>query len=108
MSTPHRTADLPSGECIAWPTGTGDQFTISRADPRIMISGEMFRIWHDGPNVDGVTLRCACEDCPDAEDPAMHCPVGDVVTLRGVNRTVIYRITGYLPDVGCCVAEWPD
>jgi hypothetical protein len=101
-------AGLPRGEFIAWPTGTGEQFVIHRADPRILISGELFEGWHDQGDSAMVTLRCTCEGCPDSIDPALHCPIGDVVTLHGVNRTVIYRIVEYVPSVHGYVAEWPD
>jgi len=34
--------------------------------------------------------------------------VGDVLTIRASNRTVIYRLGEYLPESGCYRAEWPD
>lgn len=100
-------ADLPAGECICTMAEDGS-VRIDRADPRILISGELFEGWHDQDDSHMVALRCTCENCPDSDDDMVHCPIGDVVTLHGANRTVIYRITGYLPHVGCYVAEWPD
>jgi hypothetical protein len=103
---------LPRGECITTRLDDGS-IRIDRADPRILISGELFEGWHDSDDSDDsdeVTLRCTCESCPASSpvDPALHCPVGDVVTLRAVNRTVIYRITGYVPRVHAYIGEWPD
>jgi hypothetical protein len=99
-------ADLPQGEVYI--RHDGSDIYIDRADPRILISGELFEGWHDDDDNAMVELRCTCESCPDSEDPALHCPIGDVVTLRAANRTVIYRITGYEPSVHCYIAEWPD
>jgi hypothetical protein len=105
-------ADLPSGECmLATLYDDDDQpcgIHVVRADPRILISGELFEGWHDQDDSPTVTLRCTCENCPDSDDTMVHCPIGDVVTLRGVNRTVIYRITGHVPAVHGYIGEWPD
>jgi hypothetical protein len=33
---------------------------------------------------------------------------GDLLRIKAENRTVIYRIGEYLPEIGCYAAEWPD
>jgi hypothetical protein len=106
-------AGLPQGEVIA--RLADGEIYIDHADPVVLISAELFGFWHDDADSLVVALRCTCESCPDdghglaqVADPAHHCPVGDVVTLRAVNRTVVYRITRYEPGVHGYIAEWPD
>jgi hypothetical protein len=100
-------ADLPRGYFIYTELPDG-RIRINHADPRILISGRLFEGWHDEDDSAMVALRCICEDCPDSIDPALHCPIGDVVTIHGVNRTVIYRITEYVPSVHGYIGHWPD
>jgi len=45
---------------------------------------------------------------PGASVMIIHGMEGWLVTLKGENRTVIYRIGKYLPDCDCYEAEWPD
>jgi hypothetical protein len=72
---------------------------IDHADPRILISGELLDQFHDDP---GPVVSV---------DPGENCCfsyVGAVVKIHGVNRTVIYRITDFVPRVNGYIAEWPD
>ena len=65
---------------------------IDRADPRVLITREMlFQM-----------------PAPDPEWPWPATFDGNVVRIRGENRTVLYRIGQYLPDRDCYEAEWPD
>jgi hypothetical protein len=88
-------ADLPHGEFVLWPTGNGDEFTIGRADPRILISAELLStIDIDSPHIS-------------LDLPAPKTFVGALLKIRGVNRTVIYAITEYLPRVHGYIGQWP-
>jgi len=93
---------LPDGEFITWPTGTGDQFTIACADPRILISAELLAEIFVKP-VAGVSLSLP----PDNENGTPFW-TGAVLKISGVNRTVIYRITDYVARVRGYIGEWPD
>jgi len=93
--------DLPRGECIMTrlPGGT---VRIDRADPRILISAELLAeaFVHPAP---GVSLG------PPPESPnGTPFWEGAVLKIEGVNRTVIYRICGYVPRVRGYIGEWPD
>ena len=88
-------------------TGAYD-LRIDHADPRVWISDVLWdeitggRADHTGyvcPHRD----CCACDQMP---DDVRY--VGDVVTIRGVNRKVVYRISRYLPEHHVYEAEWPD
>lgn len=89
--------------------GTWMRLRIDRADPRVLISGELA----DGWKVQGtepfygnpfMTLRPGPGASPNAADGLE----GWLVTVRGENRSIMYRIGKYLPDRGCYEAEWPD
>jgi hypothetical protein len=80
-------ADLPAGELIVH--RVKDSLWIAHADPRILISAELLDAIADG-------------DC----GPAWL--DGALLTIHGVNRTVIYCITDYLPRIHGYIAEWPD
>jgi hypothetical protein len=67
---------------------TGVKLRVDHADPRIWIAPEV---------LEGMV--------PDGWPATLN---GDVLTIRGVNRTVIYRIGHYLPDQRVYEAEWPD
>jgi hypothetical protein len=88
--------DLPDGECIMTSL-PGGRIRIDYADPRILISAELLdAIVHDPP--------------PDARLDFAACTTydGALLKIHGVNRTVIYRITGYVPRVRGYIGEWPD
>lgn len=94
-------ADLPTGEFVLWPTGTGDQFVIGRADPRVLISAELLDTIATDP-APGLSLqmRVTGRTTYDHNDVLLK--------IHGVNRTVIYRIGDYVPAVHGYIGEWPD
>jgi hypothetical protein len=63
---------------------------IDRADPRIQIADELLDEVRAGNHHPDVTLD------------------GDLLKVRAVNRTVIYRIGVHIPDRQGHTAEWPD
>ena len=74
---------------------------IDRADPWSILSAAEVNILHEHPAhfTPAVTIRCAGDGCP----------VGDLLVLAGVNRKVVYRVTGPLEgDTGAWVMKWPD
>jgi hypothetical protein len=87
--------DLPRGEFQATSLDDG-RIRIDHADPRILISAELLDLIVDNPDDNRwMDLRgCTTYD-------------GGVLTINGSNRTVIYRITGYVPRVRGFIAEWP-
>lgn len=91
-------ADLPRGECIM--TQLYDEhrqragIRIDRADPRILISAELLEMIGRGEGAPGISL-----------EPHW---TGGILKISGVNRTVIYRVTDYVPRVHGYIAEWPD
>jgi len=91
--------DLPHGDCICTRLADGS-IRIDRADPRVLIAAEVLAEIFIKPMA-GVSLS--------PEHPGGHgYGVGTLLKICGVNRTVIYRITDYLPRVHAYVAEWPD
>lgn len=79
------------GECVVHRLGTGSAL-IERADPRIRIADELLDEIERGWGADWLSLN------------------DDVLTLRGQNRTVVYRIDrdNYDPQTRSVLAEWPD
>lgn len=97
--TPH---GLPRGDCIMTSLG-GGRCRTDHADPRILISAELLRSIADHPD-DSVQLDTAdCCDCMMQDDYTLA-----VLKISAVNRTVIYRITEYVPAIHGYIAEWPD
>lgn len=88
--------DLPRGDCIMTTLADGS-IRIDRADPRILISAELLDAIVDDPP-------------PHAWLDFSGCTTYDGAVLRicAVNRTAIYRITGYIPQIRGYIAEWPD
>jgi hypothetical protein len=92
--------DLPRGECIATMLD-GGQIRVDHADPRILISAELlcgvepYVSPHVSPHVSLDTVS----------DRTL---IGALLRIRGVNRTVIYQITEYLPRVNGYIGQWPD
>jgi len=78
------------------------QLRIDQADPRILIAAELLAEAFVSP-APGVSLAPPPEDRNGT--PFWR---GAVLTIRGVNQTVIYRIGEYVPRVRCYEAEWPD
>lgn len=95
-------ADLPQGECIVTRLDDGT-LRVDRADPRILISGELL-------------YEIATESSPWASilpppgnqwDGAGTLE-GALLKICGVNQTVIYRVGQYFPRIRAYIGEWPD
>jgi len=91
------------------PSGIWVRLRIDRADPRILISGKLAESWKEcggdfSPWNPFLTLRPG----PGASPMITYGMEGWLVTLRGENRTVVYRIGKYLPAWDSHEAEWPD
>ena len=88
--------DLPRGDCICTRLADGS-IRVDHADPRILISAEL---------IDGIVER----PCPAASLDLTGCTtfMGALLRIRGVNRTVVYRITEWVPRIRAYIAEWPD
>lgn len=71
-------------------SGALDELEIIEAAPRALISDELLEEIREGKVSPGITVD------------------GDVLTIRGVNRTVIYRIMGKDPQRHAYILEWPD
>ena len=120
--------DLPQGECILTTiydeAGQPADIRIDRADPRILISGELLETYIAGgvwphtslsmaPAVAGRLVVQGASHEPFARLDAADCKprhglIGATVKICGVNRTVVYRITGYIPRVHGYIGERPD
>jgi hypothetical protein len=88
--------DLPRGQF--WVTSTADGgYRIDRADPRILISAEL---------IDGIADHPEPWAWLDTSGCTTY--IGALLRLTGVNRKVIYRITGWIPRIRGFVGEWPD
>lgn len=102
--------DLPAGDCILTTLADGS-IRIDRADPRILISAECLDLIASGQETAGhpcpwpvaVLDTTDCCDCM-MQDDYTHA----VLKIAAVNQTVIYRITGYTPQIRGYIAEWPD
>ncbi len=100
--------DLPDGECICTRLDNGS-LRIDRADPRILISGELLDAIPIGGPIAGypeVLARNAWLDTAGCTDGSGY--VGAVLAISGVNQRVIYRIVDYVPRVHGYIGEWPD
>ena len=62
---------------------------ILRADPRIILHTQIISLMLRDPGA-GVALD------------------DDLLRIRGRDRTVLYRLSGYLPELRAWTAEWPD
>lgn len=103
-------ADLPTGECIVVTMGDGG-IRIDRADPRVLISAEVLDVViSDGPDAWPWSASLDTSGCfrPEPGKNWTTTYVGAVLKIHGANRTVIYRITGYVPAVHAYIGEWPD
>lgn len=87
---------LPRGDCIMTSL-PGGQIRIDHADPRVLISAELLDEIADHP-ADGAWLDLA--GCSTYD--------GALLKISAANRTVIYRITKYIPAIHGYIAEWPD
>ena len=93
---------LPDGEVVLT-RFIGGNVRVDRADPRILVSGELLdEIARDpGPPAWLDTTGCA-------PPPYRATYTGAVLRIEGVNRTVVYRITEYIPAIHAYIGEWPD
>jgi hypothetical protein len=94
---------LPRGECTVTRFYVEDgsiRLRINHADPRVLISAELLAEVYIAPSP-GVSLS---PECPGGRGYG----VGAVLRIEGVNCTVIYRITEYVPAVHGYIGEWPD
>lgn len=103
--------DLPQGECVMTRLDDGS-IRIDRADPRILISGELFdivmRFGEDGLPGDSFALTARLDVTGCLSPPWRATYVGALLKIAGINQTVIYRITDYLPRIHGYIGEWPD
>lgn len=63
---------------------------INLADPLVLINDELLLWWRNGNTAPALTLD------------------GDVLTIKALNQTVVYRLTGERDQYGSWFAEWPD
>lgn len=75
------------GECLL--ATTSDGLLVERADPEILISPELLDEIRDHRRAD------------------VHLD-GDVLTIHGLNRKVIYRVGDKVPHLFAYHAAWPD
>ena len=79
-------------------TSSGDgSVRIDRADPHILISAELLDHIADHPQPWAWLDTAGCETF-----------IGALLRINGINRKVIYRITGWIPRIRGFIAEWPD
>jgi hypothetical protein len=101
----HAPDDLPHGDCILTDLPDG-RVRIDHADPRILISAELLKAIENGlrPTSIGLTLPPGLR--AKVTSAGRHC--GTLLKIGGVNRQVVYRITGYVPEVAGYIGEWPE
>lgn len=80
-----------------------DGVTIVRADPAVLIAYEWFEHYRSSPAVE-VTIDLGRDEPYECFPPVD----GAVLRIAGINRTVIYRIGQFFPNVRMYEAEWPD
>lgn len=79
-----------------------DSARIDQADPRILISAGVLRSAAASNPAWPAQVRLA------EVIPIDSIYLGATFRITGVNRTVVYRITEYVPRVDAYIAEWPD
>lgn len=90
-------------------SGIWTRLHIDRADPRILITGELAEGWKAcGGDFLPWNPFLAFRPGPEVSPVLADGPEGWLVTIQGDDRTVIYRIGKYLPGLDCYEAEWPD
>jgi hypothetical protein len=106
-------SDLPRGECVLTRLPDG-RLRIDHADPRVLISAELIRTFEDGTDLISMALPPGVVTLF-VSAPALrlrvsgegsHC--GALLKIVGVNRQVVYRITGYVAAIDAYVGEWPE
>lgn len=87
----------PVGECVITRHTdiAADYLTVDHADPRVWISADLIL------EIGVLTAR---------DEPRFTDLVGDVLTIHGRNRRVVYRIdwTTWNEATDSYLAEWPD
>ena len=90
----------------------GGTIRIDRADPRVLISGELLdaiaQFGDRGVPVDCLTLNAWLDTAGCMPPPWRATYVGAILKISGVNRQVIYRISEYVPRAHAYIGEWPD
>lgn len=94
--------ELPDGQVILTELPDG-RVRIDHADPRILISAELLKAIEDGlrPTSIGLTLPPGAR----ANVTSAERRCGTLLKIGGVNRQVVYRITGYVPEVAGYIGE---
>lgn len=92
---------LPGGQCVITRLEDG-RLRIDQADPRVLISAEVLTMTCAFPGP-GVTVSA-----PQPGANGTPSWLGAVLRVEGVNRTVVYRIVRYVPEVNGYVGQWPD
>jgi hypothetical protein len=87
--------------------GTWIRVHVDQADPCILISRVLFSLWWESGGAPLysnplLTVRSG----PGREESTEFS--GWTVTIRGENRTVLYRLGRYLPELDAYEAQWPD
>jgi hypothetical protein len=104
-------ADLPHGEFACTRLADG-RIRIDRADPRILISGELLdAIALQQPLINGteaLQLNAWLDTTGCMPPPARATYAGAVLKISGAGQQVIYRIGEYVPRVHGYIGEWPD
>jgi hypothetical protein len=88
-----------------WPPGapTGvftchgdlDELVVDQADPRLVISAELIDHIADHPHPNAFLDVTGCRDF-----------IGALLKIRGVNRNVVYRLTGWYPSIRGFLGEF--
>ena len=97
------------GECVVTSLhdhrGFCERVRIDRADPRILLAAHLLENWQ----IHGTGLFADLRPGPGASPlPGLHGFEGWLVTIRGENRTVVYRVGRKVPHAWAYEAEWPD
>jgi hypothetical protein len=83
----------PSGTFRAH--GELDELVIDHADPRLVIGAELVDHIVDNPHPRAFVDLAGCKDY-----------MGALLKIRGVNRTVIYRLTDWYPSIRAFLGEF--
>lgn len=85
--------DAPSG--VFRCTGSLDELVIDQADPRLVISAELVDHIADHPHPNAFLDFTGCKDY-----------MGALLKVYGVNRNVVYRLTGWYPSIRAFLGEF--
>lgn len=96
-----RMDDLPKGEFAV--SRRDGHLWVNHADSRILISLEFLDAIVRGEECPEMTIRVR-----DESYAGPGCWLGAVIRIEAVNRTVVYRLTGYADWCLGYIGEWPD